>query len=123
MKKNIFSFPLAALKSIQDFAVSRRQDLQKKIKELDNEDPFKDNERGIYNSPDDDVKEQVDHERVDAIRRELEFNLEETNKALDKIKKGKYGFCEKCGDLIDTARLAVNPLARFCLKCEKKNNK
>ncbi len=123
MKKTIFTFPLTVLKSIQDFALSRRQDLQKKIKELDHEDPFKDSDRSIFNSPDDDIKEQVDHERVDAIRKELEVNLEETNKALEKIKNGKYGFCEKCNSLIDTARLEVFPLARFCLKCEKKNNK
>ena len=38
---------------------------------------------------------------------------------LEKIKKGKYGICEKCGKEIPLERLEVSPEARFCLKCEK----
>jgi DnaK suppressor protein len=123
MKKTFFTFPLSVLQSVRDFALQRQKDLEKKIKNLDREDPFHDTERGIFNSDDDDIKEQVDHERVDSIRRELENNLSETRRALDKIKRRKYGFCEKCGKLIDTARLEVNPLALYCLNCEKKRDK
>lgn len=120
MKKNFFKFPLDVLKSVRDFALQRQHDLEKKIKNLDKEDPFKDTDRLNFNSDDDEIKEQVNHERVDSIKKELERNLNETKKALDKIQKGRYGFCEKCGKLIDTARLEVNPLALYCLECQKK---
>lgn len=50
----------------------------------------------------------------------LEIQLRDINLALEKIEKGKYGKCEKCGKDISEERLKVYPEARFCLKCEKK---
>jgi len=49
----------------------------------------------------------------------LELRLRDTNLALEKIKKGKYGKCEKCGKKIDLERLKIYPEARKCSKCEK----
>ena len=42
-------------------------------------------------------------------------------KALTMVKLGKYGICEKCGKMIDTARLTANPEATTCVKCEKES--
>lgn len=54
----------------------------------------------------------------------IEYNLESRLKnidlALGKIKRGKYGACEKCGKEIPTERLKIFPEARFCLKCTPK---
>lgn len=122
MKKKLFTFPLDVLKAVRDFALQRQKDLEKKIKKLNKEDPFKDKERVNYNTEDDDISEQIDHQRVDAIRSELQKNLNETKRALAKIEKGEYGFCEKCGKLIDTSRLEVNPLALYCISCQEKLN-
>jgi RNA polymerase-binding transcription factor DksA len=122
MKKTLFTFPMDVLKSVRDFAKKRQEDLEGKIKNLNKEDPFNDNERLSNNSEGDDVNEQIDHQRVDAIRTELEKNLSDTKNALSKIDKGEYGFCENCGNLIDTSRLEVNPLALFCLRCEEKRS-
>jgi len=47
----------------------------------------------------------------------LETQLKDINLALDKIAKGTYGKCEKCGKEIDEERLKAHPAARFCLKC------
>ena len=49
----------------------------------------------------------------------LENRLRDINLALEKIKKEKYGICEKCGKEIPLERLKVSPEARFCLKCRK----
>lgn len=54
------------------------------------------------------------------IEYSLETRLRDINLALEKIKKGKYGICEKCKKPIDKERLEIYPEARFCLKCEKK---
>ena len=48
----------------------------------------------------------------------LEIRLKNVNLALEKIKTGKYGICEKCGKEIDEKRLRVVPEARFCLSCK-----
>jgi len=53
------------------------------------------------------------------IEHALELRLKNINSALEKIKTGKYGICEKCGDKIPAERLKVSPEARFCLKCKK----
>jgi len=49
----------------------------------------------------------------------LELRLKNIDLALKKIKEGKYGKCEKCGQDIDEQRLKICPEARFCLKCKK----
>ena len=51
------------------------------------------------------------------IEYSLETRLRDINLALEKIKEGKYGRCEKCNKKIDRNRLKVYPEARFCLKC------
>ena len=56
-------------------------------------------------------------------RLSLEFNLEkrlkEIDLALEKIRKEKFGICEKCKKEIEIERLKANPAARFCTKCRK----
>ena len=53
------------------------------------------------------------------IEYNLELKLKNIDLALEKIKKGEYGTCEKCGKEISEKRLKVYPEARFCLKCKK----
>jgi len=50
----------------------------------------------------------------------LEIKLRDVNLALEKIKKGTYGQCEKCGQKIPKERLNACPEARLCLKCASK---
>ncbi len=54
-----------------------------------------------------------------AIEFNLETRLKDINSALDKIKKGKYGICEKCGKEISLKRLDIIPEAKTCLSCRK----
>ena len=46
---------------------------------------------------------------------QLENQLIEVNAALDRIEKGTYGLCEKCGKPIDKGRLEANPSSRFSI--------
>lgn len=52
-----------------------------------------------------------------SIEHNLELRLKDIDSALEKIKKGNYGICEKCGKKIDEKRLEVYPEARLCGKC------
>jgi len=52
------------------------------------------------------------------IEENLETKLRDINLALIKIKKGKYGICEKCKKIISIARLKIYPEARTCRKCK-----
>lgn len=53
------------------------------------------------------------------IEYSLETRLKDINLALEKIKKRKYGICEKCRKLISIKRLKISPEARFCQKCKE----
>jgi len=52
------------------------------------------------------------------IEYNLEIRLKNINSALEKIKKNKYGFCEKCKKPISIKRLEVYPEATTCSKCK-----
>lgn len=52
------------------------------------------------------------------IEAKLELKLQAINLALEKIKKGGYGKCEKCKKEIPIERLKVYPEAKACLKCK-----
>lgn len=51
-----------------------------------------------------------------AIETELEERLNDVKVALEKIKKGKYGICEKCKEKISDKRLEAYPAAKNCIK-------
>ena len=51
------------------------------------------------------------------IENTLELELKKVNQALEKMKKGKYGVCEKCHHPISEDRLKVYPRAVYCKKC------
>jgi len=53
------------------------------------------------------------------IEYDLEIRLKNINLALEKIKKGKYGICEKCKKPISIKRLKAIPEAKFCKKCKE----
>lgn len=53
------------------------------------------------------------------IEHTLELRLQDINLALEKIKKGNYGKCEKCGKDIPEERLKIHLEARTCAVCEK----
>jgi DnaK suppressor protein len=60
-----------------------------------------------------------EYETLLPIEYTLETELRDINLALEKIKKGRYGKCEKCQKEIPLDRLKASPEARFCLKCQK----
>jgi len=62
---------------------------------------------------------QVTAERgeVDALAGSLRETLGDIDNALEKIDKGTYGTCERCGEPVGEDRLAAMPAARLCIQC------
>lgn len=44
-------------------------------------------------------------------------SVKEVQQALLRLDDGRYGECEKCGELINAARLEALPAAPFCINC------
>lgn len=122
--KKLTLYPAKLLSPVSKFLTSRIKELEKRKKELANEDPFKREDRVNDNaSIDTDAEEQLGHARTSALREQIDRKLIQTKKALARIKIGQYGICEDCGKMIDTDRLMVYPEATICAKCMKKREK
>jgi DnaK suppressor protein len=47
-------------------------------------------------------------------------SLKRVRKAMKRVDDGTYGKCGKCGEMIDTDRLGIDPTADLCMSCAKK---
>ncbi len=123
MKTNL-TFPKDLLRPVTKFLQERLAALRINRKKIQTEDPFNNKARDLDNAATDtEAEEQFGHARVMAIKSELNRKAKQIKKALERVKKGKYGICEDCGKMIDTDRLAVFPEATMCIDCEKKREK
>lgn len=121
MTHSKWKFPLRVLKPIQNYLENKKKKLEKRKKDLEKEDPFIDTARLMDNAASDaDAAEEVGHERISALKKEIDKNLIRIKKTLTRIKLGRYGICRKCSRMIDTDRLAANPTAEYCIECKKK---
>jgi len=116
----MIKFPKKILAPISKYFEREKQKTKKRLSAVEKEDPFADTDRLIDNAATDtEAKEQFGHLRAESLKKELTEQLKKIEKTLKRLKKGKYGVCEKCGQMINTDRLAANPTASLCLKCEK----
>lgn len=121
VKSKVLLFPKNLLSPVGKFLKARLELLEKRRKDIDSEDPFKDFSRTTDNaSPDTDAAEQFGHAKSSAIKKELDIKIKQTKKAIKKVKKGDYGICEDCGEMIDTDRLMIYPEATLCAKDQAK---
>lgn len=117
------NFPSSLIEPIRKLLHREEEKLKIHKQKLDKEDPFKDPNRVLDNAAiDTDASEQFGHVNVDGLRKEIDKTLIQVRKALTRIKIGKYGSCEVCGEMIDTDRLMVFPAATKCVSCEKKKS-
>ncbi len=49
----------------------------------------------------------------------IERRLKVVQRALEKVRERNYGLCDRCGQSIDSARLAVHPESIYCLSCQE----
>lgn len=117
-------FPSTVLAPIANFLSARLHILEKRKKQISKEDPFKDPARVDDNAaPDIEADEQFGHARTSAIKNEMGKGIIQIRKALTRIRIGKYGICEECGQMIDTDRLIAFPEATLCAKDAKNREK
>ncbi len=55
--------------------------------------------------------------QLDALSRAAVGRIEEVDAALDRLDRGAYGLCERCGRPIDPERLRARPTARTHVVC------
>jgi len=107
---------------IEKKLAEQEKEFSRQVDRLTKEDPFMRQERSSERIPEfvEESREVQEKEIVDEERSLLEEQLKDTQAALARIKEGKYGICENCGEEIEPARLKANPQARYCLDCKEK---
>jgi RNA polymerase-binding transcription factor DksA len=60
--------------------------------------------------------ETFDRERDFSILEQVEAELADVERALQRLDDGTYGRCEVCGEPIEPERLEAVPFARYCIK-------
>ena len=76
--------------------------------------------RSISEETSENAEEVEEYTALLPVEHTLELRLQDIDAALEKIKKGDYGKCEKCHKEIEPKRLVVNPEARVCMGCGEK---
>lgn len=111
------------LSGIRSLLLRKRKKVENEIKELERDDPVLAATLAESSEPGTDSWMADVHTRAVAAKESLKHMLEGTTKALQNLKTGKYGKCEKCGKMIEKERLAVIPTATLCIACSKKASK
>ncbi|MBI5619775.1 TraR/DksA C4-type zinc finger protein [Candidatus Gottesmanbacteria bacterium] len=118
------AFPSDVLVTIRQHLEEEKVRIAGRIAELQVQDPFSDPDRTNDNAASDtEANEESSHDRFAALLEELKGQLTAIEAALERIAKGTYGFCTNCGEMIDTDRLGILPMATLCLVCEQKKKK
>lgn len=92
-----------------------KKEIEEKIKSL-----YKTPDFGDEVDPDEETDETTEFDNQLSIAQAYKERLAKVDLALNKIEKGKYGVCEKCGVEISLDVLEAAPESRLCKECKKK---
>ena len=73
----------------------------------------------FHEHPTEHAGEMEEHERLLAIRENLEQMFAQCEEALGRLDRGDYGICRSCGKEIDIERLKALPYATRCIPCKE----
>jgi len=118
------AFPASIVAPVAEFLKEQLSKLEINKRKVEESDPFLNESRITDNAAlDTEAEEQFGHAMTSAMKVQLSRRIIQTRRALGRVKIGKYGICEVCGNLIDTDRLMVYPEATRCITCEQKKKK
>ncbi len=73
---------------------------------------------GLGNHMADDGSNVSEQERILTLSNDLQDMLHQANDALERLDRGTYGDCERCGKPINPERLEAFPWVRYCIECQ-----
>ena len=76
-------------------------------------------EGNVFADPNDRAAFEGDRFSILRIKDRERKLINKIEKALEKIKDGSFGICEKCGEEISEKRLEARPVATLCIRCKE----
>lgn len=119
----MLNFPLKTINYIKNLLVKQQKEVEKNLKEVEEDDPATADGLVESSEPGTDSYIADTHTKYMALESQLKKTSSSIKDALNKIGKGTYGKCEKCGKQIEVGRLMAMPIAQYCLSCSKKTSK
>ena len=97
-------------------------ELQARLARLEGEAmEFDEDSRPRYsNHPADEAAALLDRTGRDAVARVLMDDMQQVERALERLAAGSYGLCDDCGQPIPPKRLEARPTATLCVSCQSK---
>jgi DnaK suppressor protein len=120
--------PKLDLAQVKERLETERAELQSRIEELEQEADGPQfemtGEAGIMGEDFADAGTATfDRERDLSIRNNIKDLIDQVERALESLKAGTYGVCERCGRYIEGARLKALPHALMCLDCKRREER
>jgi RNA polymerase-binding protein DksA len=72
---------------------------------------------------DDAASDLIERDKIQALIVALERKLQDIEHAIEQVKSGKYGICERCGNPIDPERLEIFPETTLCVDCKRETER
>lgn len=119
----MLNFPKNTLKFIQRHLLRQQREVEKNLKEVTEDDPAKAPALVESSEPGTDSYIAETHSKSLVLGKRLTDAKTGIKVALQKIKNGTYGKCEKCGKQIEVGRLLAMPTAGYCVSCAEKISK
>lgn len=113
----MLEFPKETILSIKRYLLRQRKELDKNIKEVEEDDPVKAPSLAESSEPGTDSYIADSHAKRVVLQQQLINAKTSIIAALGKIKKSSYGKCEKCKKQIKIGRLLAMPTAQYCMSC------
>ncbi len=106
-------------KEIQTKLLTEQKSAKERMEQLKLADPFMDPGYADDNAAvDTDVREQENHQRIEAEMKTLEKRLQDITIALERVASKTYGKCKRCNKSIPEKRLELIPESSYCVTCE-----
>ncbi len=116
----MLGFPTKTINNIKNVLLRQQKEVEKNLKEVEDDDPAKDQVLAESSEPGTDSYIADSHTKTVILEKQLTETRTSIAKALSKIKSGTYGKCENCGKPIELGRLLAMPTAALCVSCSKK---
>ena len=111
------------LDSYRQLLTQLRREVSGDISDLEADAFSTDGDRLSVDNPADIGSESFAQEFSLELLQRDEATLAEIDEALDRVQAGTFGLCESCEEAIPRARLNAVPHARFCVDCQRKNER
>ncbi len=112
----------AKLQSIRDALLEERAQLLEQVADLDAEADVKNwRDAGFDDDPADSGSASFERETAQSLSNHARNLLGQIDDAVRRIDAGTYGPCERCGKLIEAARLDALPYATLCMECKRRD--